>query len=487
MTMKQILGVCTIASALVASLPAQGDGTKAEKQTTQQQSERIEQLEKQLEKQGDQLEEQRQEFLDRFEQLRRESATGSAGTTNLRHKDEAYETYIQEGEIGKPKSDSLMGEKIRIGGRFEFETYDSVAERRSLGNYSGMGGNQYGLRDGNWEMRIRRFELNIGMDIVEDVSFESKLVLDPVIRDQQEDVQLEEAYFRFGNFFQHVFDVEDPSHTYIRAGRYLTWERSFMPQNVSTWSMAATAFYRYRVTGIEIGGNFEEGLFYSVGLDNGRQTIDRDAGINRRGASPMLIDRQIDGALQNHKDVVVGLGIKNRLDDPKVDYRLGLSYRYGRLSTTEVTYLSSALGGSYDGGDGKSRLGVMAGFDWDFDSWVFSMDGEFWLAKDGNAKRDVSGLGFVAALPLEGAIIENRPFFTKFSVGYRIGYLHQTDGIANSSLASNALWDDRVMHTGMLSLELTRNATIFLEVNNWKENNVDVSNTEWTLMTRIDF
>jgi len=255
--------------------------------------------------------------------------------------------------------------------------------------------------------------------------------------------------------------------------------------------MSATSFYRWRVTGIELGGNFEEGFFYSLGLDNGRQTIDRNAGINRVGASPMLIDRQIDGALQNHKDVVVGLGIKNRLDDPQVDYRVGVSYRYGKLSTTEVNYLNSVLnaGGntSYDGGDTKSRFGILAGFDWDFDSWVLSMDGEFWLARDGNAKRDISGLGIVAALPLEGTIIENRPFFTRFSVGYRIGYLHQTDGIANNSTAANALWDDRVMHTGMLSLELTHNATVFLEVNNWKENNVDVSNTEWTLMTRIDF
>lgn len=481
MTMKQILGAFAIASAFVATLPAQGDGNKVE--NPKDQSQRIEQLEKKNAK----LEQQNKEILDRLDKVEGRTATGSAGTSDLRNKGELWDRSMQEGEVGKPSSDSLLGEKVRINGRLEFEAYDSVAERRNLGNYTALGGNQYGLNNGAWEMRIRRFELGIGMDVVEDVSFESKLVLDPVIQDQNQDVQLEEAYFRFGNFFQHVFDVEDPSHTYIRAGRYLTWQRSFAPQIISTWSMSATAFYRYRVTGLEIGGNFEEGFFYSLGLDNGRRILDRDAGINKAGSSPMLIDRQLDGALQNHKDVVVGLGIKNRMDDPKIDYRLGLSYRYGKLSSTEVTYLNSVLGASYDGGDNKSRFGALAGMDWDFDAWVLSVDGEFWLAKDGNAKRDVSGLGVVAALPLEGTIIENRPFFTKFSVGYRIGYLHQTDGIANPSSTVNALWDDRVMHTGVLSLELTRNATVFLEVNNWKENSVDVSNTEWTLMTRIDF
>ncbi|MEZ5987600.1 MAG: hypothetical protein R3F30_00440 [Planctomycetota bacterium] len=453
-------------AALLGALPCAAQGTESEQDKVQRLENKVEELSRKLE----QLE-------------LRDEGVGAPGEAAPRHKSDAWLRMQEEGEVGKPAGDTLLSEKIRIGGRFEFEYYDSVAERRDLGSYGPL---QFGMRDGASEFRVRRFELMVGMDLIQDVSFESRLVLDPVLEDQLDEVNLEEAYFRFANIVQHIFDVEDPTHTTFRFGNYLRWEREFLPRNFSTWSMSATSFYRYRVTGLELSGKTEDGLFYSLSVDDGYQLIPHDAGIDPVGASPMFADFEQDGASQNHKDVAVGVGVKSRSDDPMINYRAGISYRYGKLSTAERNFLASVLP-TYDGGSKKSRLGLLAGIDWDMESVVLKFDGELWYAEDGNAKRDVSGLSAVCEVPLEGMYFQNRPFFNSFSFGYRIGYLHQSGSIPNAAVTTDALFDDRVMHTGMLGLEVTRDVDLFLEINQWNENRVDVHNTEWTLLLAIDF
>ncbi len=425
------------------------------------------------------------------------AGVGSAGRRVPAKVGSTFAELMRGLPFGQDTATSGAAERIRIGGRLDFEFYDLRANRNNLGNYRG---NQFGLNSGATEFRVRRVNLNLDLEMIEDFVFHSTLTLDPVVRDEDEGaVDIDEAYVRFGNVMRNLFGVEDPSNSYIQVGNFYRWERSFFPRVSEAYSLAGTSFYRDEVTGIQIGGDFEEGLFYRVGLDNGSSMTARDAGVGaRRGAagpgaaavgnSPILHDNEQLGDLNNSKDFSIGVGYKGRIEDPNGDIQFGaaISYREGRLSNVERTFLSG-VSAAYDGGKQKRRIGLLGMADWDLDTLVVGLNLEAWFASDGNGDRDVWSIGPWVKLPLDGVYYQKRKFFTGVGAGYRVSSLHQSDGFASLTAPTGALFDDRTMHTIDFWLDVTRNVDLRLEINNMNPINRNRSETEWLIQWSVRF
>ncbi len=374
---------------------------------------------------------------------------------------------------------SVLNEKLKIGGRLDFEFYDAQAERRL-----GVGGAT--------QFRIRRFQLNLGVEMIRDFFFRSTLTMDPVVRDEDEGaVDLDEAYFRFGNLGRNLFGFEDPTNTFIQVGNFYRWERGFFEARHEAYSLAGTSFYRDEVTGLRIGGDTEEGFFYRLGLDNGPMVTKRDAGVNLNGASPLVHDNEARGDANNSKDFSVGLGIKDRLEEPDVGYRLAVSARFGRLSAADRTFLTNNFGSTYDGTAKRNRYGILAGLDWNDQTFHAGLDAEYWYAKDGNGERQIFGISPFLKLKLDGVYYQQRLFFTGIGLAYRLGIMQQARGFANASASSStalrAISDDRQMHTLTLGIDVTQNVDMKIEVNTFEENNLDLANTEWLVQWSVRF
>lgn len=383
-------------------------------------------------------------------------------------------------------------DRVKVGGRIDFEFYDLHANRNDLGAYRDA--NQFGLNGGSTEFRVRRLELALGLELIEDFRFQSRLTLDPVVRDQDEGaVDIDEAYLRFGNFFRNLFGIEDASHTYVQVGNFFRWERDFLNRWSESFSLAGTSFYRDEVTGIQIGGDFEEGLFYRIGFDNGSNLGSRDAGVGATrgvtgavGNAPILHDNEQLGDLNNNKDFSLGLGFKGAFEEPELEYRAAISYREGKLSAPEVSFLR-LVSTAYDGGTKKSRLGFLAGFDWDLESLRFGADAEFWIAKDGNGDREAWSLAPHVVIPLDGVYYQKRLFFTGLGFGYRLSGLHIHGGLPNQSALQRSILDDRVMHTIGSWIDVTRNVDLRLELNNIEASRRSRSETEWLIQWSVRF
>jgi len=229
-----------------------------------------------------------------------------------------------------------------------------------------------------------------------------------------------------------------------------------------------------------------------VSVENGYMLSSRSAGDGNNassgsfGGSPVIVDREKLGDTNNRKDIVFGLGIKSTAEEPAMGYRLGLSYRYGKLSNTERTNLATVIGPTYDGGDRMTRFGILGGLDWQFDTFDAGIDAEYWRGEDGNAKRDILSAGPWIKLKLEGTQYQQRPFFTGVGFGYRISNNHQHDGIPNPNTVNNIILADRTMHTGVMWLDVTTNVDLLFEVNAF-ETKPSVSDTEWLVRWRVKF
>lgn len=387
---------------------------------------------------------------------------------------------------------STEADRLKIKGRLDFEFYDLHANRNDLGAYRD--GNQFGLSGGATEFRVRRMELGLGLELIEDFRFQTTLTLDPVVRDQDEGaVDMDEAYVRFGNIFRNFFGIEDPSHTFVQVGNYFRWERDFLYRWSESFTLAGTSFYRDEVTGIMFGGDFEEGLFYRFSIDNGSTIGSRDAGVGARrgttgavGNSPILHDNEQLGDLNNNKDFAFGIGIRGALDEPKFQYHLAASYREGRLSPGEQAFLSQ-VSTAYDGGSKKTRFGVLGGFDWDLEGLRVLLDAEFWIASDGNGDRETWSVSPALMLPLDGVYYQKRLFFTGVGFGYRLAGLHISGGLPNQASAQRAILDDRVMHTIGFWVDVTRGVDLRLELNNMEANHRGRSETEWLVQWSVSF
>ncbi|MFQ5506279.1 MAG: hypothetical protein ACE5F1_16040, partial [Planctomycetota bacterium] len=196
-----------------------------------------------------------------------ERLKAGAGATPPRRSSDYYTQVQEASSLDQGGERSALNERVKIGGHIDFEFYDAQAERRSLGKPFG---NEFGNRNGATEFRVRRVHLNLGIEMIDDFVFHSTLILDPVVRDQDEGaVDIEEAYFKFGNVVRNLLSFEDPSNSYLRAGNIRRWESEFSKFRSESFSLAGTSFYRDEVTGFEMGGDFESGLFYRIALDNG--------------------------------------------------------------------------------------------------------------------------------------------------------------------------------------------------------------------------
>ena len=386
---------------------------------------------------------------------------------------------------------STEADRLKIRGRLDFEFYDLHANGNDLGAYRD--GNQFGLSSGATEFRVRRMELGLGLELIEDFRFQTTMTLDPVVRDQDEGaVDLDEAYVRFGNVFRNFFGIEDPSHTFLQVGNYFRWERDFLNRWSESFSLAGTSFYRDEVTGLLIGGEFEEGLFYRLSIDNGSTIGSRDAGVGAaRGTSgavgnaPILHDNEQLGDFNNNKDVALGLGFRGAFEEPDFQYHAAISYREGRLAPGEQAFLSQ-VSTAYDGGSKKSRLGILGGFDWDLEGLRFALDAEFWVAQDGNGDREAWSIAPAITLPLDGVYYQKRLFFTGVGFGYRLAGLHVSGGLPNQPLIRSIL-DDRTMHTIGAWLDVTRGVNLRLELNNIEANHRGRSETEWLVQWSVSF
>jgi len=489
---------CLVLAAVAGAARAQSgsQSTDARKQDKSEVEKRLERLEQQ----NAQTQEEKAQMRAEIEALRAAlgkqqtkpgGGKGSAGTQPLESRSGDYEAFqTQSPSMDQTGGRSFLNEKVTFGGLIDFEFFDSQAERRNLGTPFG---NQFGLTNGATEMRIRRLRLDIGIEMIEDLTFTGTLMLDPVVRDQDEgSVDINQAYVKFSNLGRNLLNFEDPTRTYIKAGNYYPWERDFGKFHSEAYSLAGTAFYRYGVTGIELGGDMESGVFYRVSVENGYMLSSRSAGDGNNassgsfGGSPVIVDREKLGDTNNRKDIVFGLGIKSTAEEPAMGYRLGLSYRYGKLSNTERTNLATVIGPTYDGGDRMTRFGILGGLDWQFDTFDAGIDAEYWRGEDGNAKRDILSAGPWIKLKLEGTQYQQRPFFTGVGFGYRISNNHQHDGIPNPNTVNNIILADRTMHTGVMWLDVTTNVDLLFEVNAF-ETKPSVSDTEWLVRWRVKF
>ncbi len=383
---------------------------------------------------------------------------------------------------------------VRICGRLDFEFYDTNAQRSSFGVY---GGNAFGANGGATQYRVRRMQLSLGMDLIEDLVFHSLLTLDPVVRDEDEGaVDIDEAYIRFGHVGRNLFGFEDPTNTFIQAGNYFRWERDFLPRHSESFSLAGTAFYRDEVTGIQIGGDTEEGLFYRLSMDNGSVLGARDAGVGQRagaggiavGNSPMIHDNEQRGDLNDNKDFALGLGYQTMLEGPELQFAVAFSARAGRSSRADRAFLATVSPGRFDGSRNKTRFGVLGMVEWDLEQVILGLSGEGWVGKDGNASRDSFSLSPYVRLPLDGVYYEERRFFTHVGAAYRFSYLHQSKGLANSSSLATMILADRHGHTLSVWLEVTNNVNLRLEMNNNDSRATGVgTETEWLLQWGVRF
>ncbi|MCB9892748.1 MAG: hypothetical protein H6832_13370 [Planctomycetes bacterium] len=480
-------GMLTFCGGVVAQTPGNAGATQDETaRTVETQARSQESVEQKLERLENEIRE-----LKASQRQMPAKPVGKGGTTSPTWFDSEFldaKIPYQEEMLASTEAD-----RVKVGGRIDFEFYDLHANRNNLGGY--LDSNQFGNNGGSTEFRVRRLEIDLGLELIEDFQFQSRLMLDPVVRDEDEGaVDMDEAYVRFGNLFRNLMGIEDPSHTYIKVGNFYRWERDFLKKWSESFSMAGTSFYRDEVTGLQIGGDFEEGLFYRVGIDNGSQIASRDAGVGATrgvtgavGNSPMLHDNEQLGDLNNNKDVSLGLGIKGAVEEPKFEYRAAVSYREGKLSATEVAFLRFAST-SYDGGTKKRRFGVLGGFDWDVsEAMRLGVDAELWWAKDGNGDREVWSVAPNILIPLDGVYYQKRKFFTGVGFGYRLSGLHLHGGFPNQASLQRSILDDRIMHTIGSWVEVTRNVDLRLEINNMDPTQRNRSETEWLLQWSIRF
>jgi hypothetical protein len=379
---------------------------------------------------------------------------------------------------------SRLAERIKIGGEVVTEIYDRNAER-------GLPASLGGPDDGNSQFMIRRFDLNIGAELIEDLVFDSTLRLDPVVRDQDEgSVDIQEAYLQFGNFSRHLFGFEDPSHTHLRFGNFYRWQKKFFDRRTEARSLAETSFWHDPITGIELGGTFDFGFFYSATLSNGNSLGLRDAGAGGRmgtffnaplGAQAIIQDQEQLGDNNNNKEYEVAVGFKKRSDDSRFGFTGGAFYREGRLALSDQLLLVSIPGSMIDGTRQSDRLGFVGEVDFDTQVMAFGLRGDVVWADDANLERSAFGLEPFVHFKFEGAYYQNRKFFTGLELVYRFAQLHHSGGALNPTTLAGLPFVDRDMHTLAANLEVTRNVTMRTEVSLFNENGVNPSNTEWLM------
>lgn len=437
--------------------------------------------------------------------VHRGSAIGGTGSGGTRAPDAVAPSYAELAKAGMPLPQdevaSAGNEKIKIGGRLDFEFYDIDSQPASRGAYvdpDNGGTNTFGASSGPTEFRVRRLELGLDLELIEDFNFRTTLTLDPVVRDQDEGaVDIDEAYVRFSNIVRNLFGYEDPSHAFVQAGNYYQWERSFLHRWSESYSLAGTSFYRDEVTGLAVGGDFEFGLLWRFSLDNGHVLTARDAGVGARrggggsavGNSPIFHDNEQLGDVDNHKAVAFGVGWENEVEEPKLQYGVALSYRVDRLSGAERSFLAG-ISPTYDGSSRQQRFGVLFTAEWDLEDFLVGGNAELWFAEDGNAQRELWSVAPYARLPLDGVYYQQRLFFTGIGAGYRWSGLHMSRGFANTNPANaqTHILDDRHMHTVGVWLDVTRNVDLRLELNNIDPNNGQSgTETEWLVQWSVRF
>ena len=242
---------------LCASASAQSAGpNKAQAANGAKQKSQDTQRENGQRDRGQSVQERLADLERQLAELKKQGAVGRGGRTMPT--DMGTEFRASGLPLGQEGVASQNNEKVKIGGRLDFEFYDLHASRTNFGNY---GGNQFGNTNGGTEFRIRRLQLALGLEVIEDLKFHGTLTLDPVVRDQDEGaVDIDEAYVRFDNFFLNIFDVEDPTNSFIQVGNFYRWEREFFERRSEAFSLAGTSFYRDEITGLRLGGDADAGF-----------------------------------------------------------------------------------------------------------------------------------------------------------------------------------------------------------------------------------
>lgn len=394
-----------------------------------------------------------------------------------------------DAKLGKTGFLSFLGEHINVKGLLEFEFWTAGSENKPL--YPGVG------RLRGTDFRIDSLILKTDVDFIKDVYLRTEIELqggseekDPAAGDDLL-IDLNEAYFSFDNVIQHLGDLDDPLHTFIRFGAMRPWQYEMFPRSTETYGLPQTAFYRdYRV-GIQVGGEIKEGLFYRATVDDGNQLQIVHAGDNNLGYAPVMQDDESNQGPNNHKDIEFALGWRG---EAATDFslRTGAWFRMGRLDDADQAALAdSRMGlGSLDGSHRKRRLGWIGAAAYTTDDWVGALQLEWHRAWDANLDREAYAVQPSLKLLFDGTLYQDRNFFSSLELLYRFSHLRvMGDAPTRTSVPDTALAGaDRWMHTLAAILEVTKNVKVsaeytFFQESTWRS----VDNDEFLIHLGIGF
>jgi hypothetical protein len=435
------------------------------------------------------------------------SAAGSSNTMLPREGSPAYLTSHQADPRTTDGIKSILGERLRIGGEIAVEFYDrnnpfgpntpAIPLPTNAPPFATAGGDA-----GATSFRLRRLDLRLGVDIMEDFAAETTVRFDPVVGDQDEgSVDVKEAYIRFGNFSRHLFGFEDPSHTFIKMGTFYRWQRKKFDRGATeARSLSATQYWMDEVTGLEVGGAFDFGFFYNASVVNGTTLGIRDAGAgatNEFGGGPLtqavFQDQEQLGDGNNNKEFEGALGFQVKMDDPRVGFGIAGFYRLAKLTPADQATLGnySAVVAPFTTFE-QDRLGALANFSFESAVADFGLQGDYVYANDSQLARHSWSLGPWAKVKFDGARYGGRLFFTGLGVNYTFSRLQvESGGVAPQQSSPNRLlglpYEDRDMHTIGVTLEITENVDMLTELSLFNEKNMDLANNEWLVQWRVRF
>lgn len=259
------------------------------------------------------------------------------------------------------------GDKIRIGGTFEFEYADGQDATAPEGTSIGDG-----------QFQIDKLQLNLDAKITEDLKFKSEVKFDG----DGDDISIRDTYLELVNL---------PWDSFVQVGNKTVF---FRPDRITeSYPIGGTAFWRKRDLGIWTGGS-KEPLYWHFSVTNGLELNDKDfmemadAGTGTDLLEIIGDDKRNDD-LNQSKELGFGLGFKNDFDRWGEIDLLGLITR-GRLAGEDVSFLTNtssthgAIPGYASTRRTKERYGVNIDYHWE----DFNFFAEFIRAFDGKLRRN---------------------------------------------------------------------------------------------------
>lgn len=345
---------------------------------------------------------------------------------------------------------SLEGETFRLGGRFQFEYFDTEPETRLPSAFPNHDSGSFALDE---------FRVYLDADFKNKVRFHGKFDV------EGEDTGLVEAYVDF---------EELPLSSQLRLGLQ---PRFFRPSRYTEhYPLTGMAFWRTRDLGITWKGDYNFVYGY-LSLLNGANLDNR--GIGEDGSSDVVSERSSDFDLNGDKEFLGGIGFKYDFKEfGSVDLLLfGLT---GDLSDEDIFFLQDRVPNyrfSFD--DTKEMIGANFEYkigEWDFFGQVIDgNDGElerFSWYTELSYKFNISGLRYLNSV---------RPLirYSELDTNMTPSPFHQYGSLG---------WDRQQVLLGVIA-ELVRNVNFRTEyaINDEDTGGSDANNNELLLQLEIQF